>query len=329
MYSNQFPHFCIISSLLSPTDQAIIIQKNIDYCVSLWSLLRYPSAPILRNIIIQLISHLDVYQQLYLTSSLKSCQTFSFSPPRRTASPSIISQVTHTEKTIDPYLKSLQENYYYPLSSEMTSTDMQIEQNETTDKTIAPSLGGRTTIMLNNRKITVEDSVDAISDLIVEIQATDRIQIPTPTPPLSSSSSSTSTALVSTSVPRLPICFSLARQKHTGSSSTNFLPLLQKFFHALLSTKAVAILPVCGDSRASPMKTTSEINDLHATSARIFFKAAKSNGSLARGFHVSSSLPFEELSTHGAIANWLTLQGYYLVLCDCHTSDMVRIGFLS
>jgi hypothetical protein len=25
----------------------------------------------------------------------------------------------------------------------------------------------------------------------------------------------------------------------------------------------------------------------------------------------------------------LTLQGYYMVLCDCQTSDMVRIGFLS
>jgi hypothetical protein len=57
-------------------------------------------------------------------------------------------------------------------------------------------------------------------------------------------------------------------------------------------------------------------------------KAAKSNSSLAGDFHVSSSLSFEELSTHATIANWLTLQGYYMVLCDCQTSDMVRIGFL-
>jgi hypothetical protein len=77
------------------------------------------------------------------------------------------------------------------------------------------------------------------------------------------------------------------------------------------------------------MRTTSEVNKLHAISARVFFKESKSNGSLAGDFHVNSSLSFKDYSSHELILNWLTVQGYYMVLCDCQTSDMVRIGFLS
>jgi len=77
------------------------------------------------------------------------------------------------------------------------------------------------------------------------------------------------------------------------------------------------------------MKTTSAVNELHAISAKILFKASKPNSSLAGDFHISSSLSYEEFSLHEKIQNWLTLQGYYIVLCDCQTSDMVRIGFLS
>jgi hypothetical protein len=247
-YGNQFPHFRAISSLLSPIDQAILLKKNIVYCTTLWNLLKYPSPPILRNIIIRFISHLEVYQHHYLVTSLKTIPPFSFIYPRNTSGPSIISQVTHTEATIDPYLKSLQENYYYPLSSDMTSMDMQIEHNEDSDKTIALSLGARSTITLNDRKITVEDSVDAILDLITEIQATERVEIPMTTPPLSSPS--TSMAPLFISGPNLPIRFSLARQKRTSSPSSNLLPSIRKFFHTLLSTKAVTILPVRSNERA-------------------------------------------------------------------------------
>jgi hypothetical protein len=129
-YSIQFPHFRTISSLLSPVDQAILLKKNIDYCTTLWDLLKYPSSPILQNIIIRFITHLETYQHHYLVTSLTIITPFSFTSPTITSGPSIISQVTNTEVTIDPYLKSLQENYYHPLSSDMTSTDMQIEHND-------------------------------------------------------------------------------------------------------------------------------------------------------------------------------------------------------
>jgi hypothetical protein len=77
------------------------------------------------------------------------------------------------------------------------------------------------------------------------------------------------------------------------------------------------------------MKTTAAVNELHAISAKFFFKASKSNGSLAGDFHTFSSLSYKEFSLHEKIQNWLTLQGYYIVLCDCQTSNMLRIGFLS
>jgi hypothetical protein len=45
--------------------------------------------------------------------------------------------------------------------------------------------------------------------------------------------------------------------------------------------------------------------------------------------HILSSLSFQELCLHPKVSDWMNLNGYYLVLSDCQTSDMVRIGFLS
>jgi hypothetical protein len=50
----------------------------------------------------------------------------------------------------------------------MTSTDMQIEHNDNSNQTVTPPLGTRSSITRNDRKITVEDSVETISDLIAE-----------------------------------------------------------------------------------------------------------------------------------------------------------------
>jgi hypothetical protein len=216
--------------------------------------------------------------------------------------------VSFTEVTINPYFRALQDNSYFPLLATMPSSeDIQLESGDKAPSNdhVSPSLSATTTIFNKGQpKIMVKDSMDAISELIAEIQATETVDIPMPN--VGSSLPVTSPSTNSKS----PIRFSLARQKHIGNPSTNYLPPLHKFFHVLLSMKAVSILPVHCDSKACPMTTTSQINDLHATSARIFFKASKQNGSLARDFHINSSLSFEELSTHKAIINWLTLQGY-------------------
>jgi hypothetical protein len=79
---------------------------------------------------------------------------------------------------------------------------------------------------LQAREITADDSVGAISDLIVEIQAADEVNIlrpTTPTTPVSSNPTSSPT------VQKSPIHFSLAKQKHASSFTTNHLPLLRKF----------------------------------------------------------------------------------------------------
>lgn len=76
--------------------------------------------------------------------------------------------MSFTEIIVDTYLRSLQEIYYYPLSTELSSTEVQIGSNGAADGSppLSPALGG--TVMHNNHKITIEDSEEAISDLIAE-----------------------------------------------------------------------------------------------------------------------------------------------------------------
>jgi hypothetical protein len=62
----------------------------------------------------------------------------------------------------------------------------------------------------------------------------------------------------------------------------------------------------------------------------MFTRASRPNsGCISGDFHVSSSLSFQDLSQHSKVSDWLNLQGYYMVLCDCQSSDMIPIGFLS
>jgi hypothetical protein len=305
-YNSKFPHFCTISKLLSPTDHAFLIKMITTNCSTLWSLLKSPSTPVVRNIIIVFLSHLDTFLTQYLTSSLISNPLFQFYRPRATVNPSVIHQVSSTEITIDPYLKSLRDNYYFPISD--MSVEMQIDSNSLSGTSpLSPALGGTATVLQNNRKITVEDSVEVISELIAEIQASEKVDID-----LASSSNPPQSTVKThpTSKASSTIRFSLAHQKRVGGTLPNNLSSLKKFFHVLLSTKAVSILSVRSDSKASPMNTTSAVNELHAISSKIFFKASKPNGSLAGDYHISSSLSYEEISSHEKIQNWLTLQGY-------------------
>jgi hypothetical protein len=104
----------------------------------------------------------------------------------------------------------------------------------------------------------------------------------------------------------------------------------KKFFHALLSTNQITICPIRNDSRVSPLKTTPQVNELTLVGAKSFFKASKPHSSSVAGdFHIFTSLSFSDLCADTKILNWLNLQGYFIVLCDCQSSDMMRIGFLS
>jgi len=113
-------------------------------------------------------------------------------------------------------------------------------------------------------------------------------------------------------------------------TTSNSLPLLKKFFHCILSTTTTYILPIRNDNQTSPIKNTSQLNELTQVGAKLFHKASKSSGSNISGdFHVSTTLSFQDLSLHPLIVNWLNLNGYYMILNECQSSDMVKIGFLS
>jgi hypothetical protein len=185
------------------------------------------------------------------------------------------------------------------------------------------SISSKQSNSTGKKRVTVEDSMEVISELIAEIQSSD-------TPP------SSRRPTIPQDHPKPPsrqacrIRISLAQKSNSGNSSLTFLPLLQKFFHALLSTSSTIILPVRNDSKADPLKLSSQINELTVIGAKTFLKANQPNkGSAAGDFHVSTTLSFEELRDHPKISNWLMLYGYFLVLSECQSSDMVKIGFLS
>lgn len=93
---------------------------------------------------ISFISGLDFFLPSFLLRSLQTSIS-EFTIPTSIVCPS--NQVTFQEVTVDPYLKVLTKNYYYLLSLEMTSEG------------------------------TVEDSMDVLSELINEIQASNDLKL--------------------------------------------------------------------------------------------------------------------------------------------------------
>jgi len=173
------------------------------------------------------------------------------------------------------------------------------------------------------KRVTVEDSIEVIAELISEIQATDNLGVNIDPP----SSSPLPTTQKST---QAPIRASLAKMSRSNISDCMLLPTLKKFFHCLLSTSSVSILPIRNDSSVSPLKTTHDINELMQIGARHFFRPSKPNsGSLAGDFHLLSTFTYDELVLHPKLAPWMNLQGYYMVKCVCQSSEMIRVGFLS
>jgi len=164
--------------------------------------------------------------------------------------------------------------------------------------------------------VTVEDSIKVIAELISEIQATDNLGINIDPP----SSSPLPTTQKSTPA---PIRVSLAKTSRSNILDRALFPTLKKFFHCLLSTSSVSILPVQNDSSVSPLKTAHNINELMQIGARHFFHPSKPNsGSLAGDFHLLITFTYDELVLHPKLAPWMSLQGYYMVKCICQSSAM-------
>ncbi len=240
----------------------------------------------------------------------------SFSTTSLTAQPSVSDQVIIWEVTVDPSILVLQNNYYYPLapqtSQHPSSENLQAIMSETTPLSSQGTNPSKQSA--GGKPITVEDSLEVISELISEIQAAE-----SPNQEMADHSSISSQP--SEKRRSYPLRISLASKTHSQ---------LLKFLYCLLSIGGVSILPIQKDSKASPLSSTHQINELSLAGAKIFFKASKPNsGSLAGDFHLTTTLSFDELSSHPKLSIWMTLQGYYMVLCSCQSPDMVRIGFLS
>ena len=152
---------------------------------------------------IRFISGLDFFLPSFLLRSLQTSIS-EFTIPTSIVCPSVINQVTFQEVTVDPYLKVQTKNYYYLLSLEMTSEGMQIDnQDSSRTETRSPDLVQDRS---PPRKITVEDSMDVLSELINEIQASNDLKLdiqPQPKPNQEQPSSPSSHS---------SIRFSLARQ---------------------------------------------------------------------------------------------------------------------
>jgi hypothetical protein len=159
--------------------------------------------------------------------------------------------------------------------------------------------------------------MEVIAELIQEIQNSEDQDISSQVsvglvPPLPATNKQTSLRV------------SLVRKNKEGVTTSNFLQPLRKFFHALLSTGQTSILPIRNDSKISPIKSTAQINELTSVGVKTFYKASKPGSNCVSGdFHLFTSLSFEELCAHPNVIDWLHAYGYYLILCDCQTSDMI------
>jgi hypothetical protein len=88
--------------------------------------------------------------------------------------------------------------------------------------------------------ITVEDSLDVISELILEIKATDELEEDQTVGIIPSDPVTYSTQ---PRTEKLSFRFSLARKTRATPSSDGFLPLVKQFIHCILSTSSVHFLP--------------------------------------------------------------------------------------
>jgi hypothetical protein len=108
------------------------------------------------------------------------------------------------------------------------------------------------------KTLTVEDSVDVISDLIREIQANDTEMDMEESSPVCDAPHIIKPSKVSNSSLRFSL---LQKSSLTGRSSSNIAQLKQ-FFHCLSSISSTTIIPICPDNPFSPLRTTSQINEL-------------------------------------------------------------------
>jgi hypothetical protein len=323
IYTSYYPSITDSLQLLPPSDRTVLFNKISSYYVNLWDLLKQPSSSVFQNLTVRIITSLDHFLVTFpLLSSSSSRITKTFVRSSHTAKPSVIKQITQTEVTVDPYLKALQSNYYFPISNNTMASE-HLNQTQTPMVVDHESPIPRPPSHASMKKVTIEDSMEVISELISEIQKSENQSIPAPV--------NADIIPKAKAKNNFPLRISLARRGKLGSapSSNSSLSLTWKLFHSLLGTGKITILPIHNNSKISPIKSTTQVNELTLVGVKSFLKASKPNsGSIAGDLHILTSMSFDEVCLNTRVSDWMNLHGYYLVLSDCQSSDMVRISFL-
>jgi hypothetical protein len=149
-------------------------------------------------------------------------------------------------------------------SSQSGHPDSMRVNGESVDLPASLSSSSKQSISTEKRKVRIEDSMEVISESISEIQSSEA----PPSLHTVDPQDHPKTSLKQTG----QLWISLAWKLKSGNSSLTFLPLLQKFFHALLATGTITILPICNDSKAHPLKLSSQINKLTVVGSKTFLK---------------------------------------------------------
>jgi len=290
----------------------------ISLYTELWHQLFYPHKTEVRRLTHELLIQLE-----NIINTICSIKKNLFKLPIHTSRPSTTEQIIYRPISIlDPYILGLQRNYYYPIAPEslnMPDNDEPMEnQMEGGQQNHSPKCSMPPTTQV----ITVESSIEAIADLIKEVEADD--------PPTEVESP------ISEVMPEKKVHthrFAIYRKQTypTPGAPPNQLALFKSFVKSIKSADPHAkILPIRCDMKIYPLSTTDQVNSLEHIGLGNYFKPyKKTQKTLSGDFHISTKLSFPELTEHPAFNTWLKHNGYNVLYNACQTADMVKVGFLS
>lgn len=330
--TSQTPEFSNIPRLMATEDLRTLYSNSAYHCTTLWHLISWPMSLLAWQATITIISILDDYLCTHIIRLLNTPETayfLYFALPVSPCKPSIIFQVSSSEKTVNPYVLALRSNYYYPLPTMLDDGEDTTMSSTAQLSSLAPDPAKLSTVSTPSQtKVMVEDSLKVITELIQELQSSDEVlAIHNPSDVDSLTEPQVTNLTKSTAS---TIRFSLVHTTRTTVTGTTNLTLSKNFFHCLLSVPSTSILPIRNGNPVAPLKTTFQINELSSVGLKSFFHPNRaSRNDLNGNFHIKTSLPFNDLKAHPKITNWLVLNGYNVIHCECQDSDMIRIGFLS
>lgn len=329
-YANSHTHYQR-NVLTHPCSLRHVTYTNLLHIhVNLWNALKYPHSTYLRTCILKFL----VIVQEFVESTIQchnytnSSQT-SFSHPQKTSKPSYSNQITSPQSlSIDPYLLALRQNYYYPLNIDNMSEEMEEDTNTTMIPTnpAQPSSPKRTP----SKCITVEDSIETITDIISELEEDD--------PPVQTQPTQQEDTAVQQAIQLQASSYShrFSIYKRNGLPVSNLktssqIALFQSFCKCLKSIDTqLQMLPIRNDHNIHPLSTTDQITNIDEIGITNYFKAYKrTKRTLSGDFHIGTKLSFDEIKDHKNLTTWFHLHGYNVTISGCQSSDMVRIGFLS